>query len=148
MFHNVLSQLGNFVGWLFRWYANRVVQSWRREIRRPRNARNKWIWIGLCIFFALFLLPYLAEMAFSDSFLFGLSFIWSTFLALSFAYVLRHPGWLIIVYIAAALGREVNNLFSIAREEVGRGNIIGAIILFSFGVFLMVWVNRMSKGEV
>jgi hypothetical protein len=88
-------------------------------------------------------------MAFSEGLLFGLSFIWSTFLAISFAYILRHPVVLILIYIAAALGQEVNNLFATATEEAGRGNIIGAVILLSFGVYLMVnLVWPMEKGEI
>jgi hypothetical protein len=149
MFRNMLLQLSNFAGRLFRWYAGKVVESWRQEIRRSRKTKDRWIWIGLCVFFALFLLPYLATMAFSEGLLFGLSFIWSTFLAISFAYILRHPVVLILIYIAAALGREVNNLFATATEEAGRGNIIGAIILLSFGVYLMVnLVWPMEKGEI
>jgi hypothetical protein len=103
--------------------------------------------VGLCIFFTIFLLPYLVTMAFSEGLLFGLSFIWSTFLAISFAYILRNPIVLILVYIAAALGQEVNNLFATAAEEAGKGNIIGAIILLSFGIYLMVdLVWPMEKG--
>lgn len=145
----MLLQLSNFAGKLFRWYAGRVVESWHQAIRKSRNKRDGWIGIVLCIFFTLLLLPYLATMAFSEGLLFGLSFIWSTFLAISFAYILKHPVVLILIYIAAALGREVNNLFATATEEAGRGNIIGAIILLSFGIYLMVnLVWPMEKGEI
>jgi hypothetical protein len=104
MFHDILSQLSNLVRSLLRWYIDKVIESWQGEIRTQRNRRDKWIWIGFSIIFALILLPNLAIKAFSDSFLFGLSFIWSTFLAISFAYILRNLVVLILVYIAAAFG--------------------------------------------
>jgi len=148
MFHDILLQLGNFAGKLFRWYTNKVAESWRQAIRKSQNKRDGWVGIALCIFFTLFLLCYLPTMAFSESLLFGLSFIWSAFLAISFAYVLRHPVVLICVYIGAALGQEANNLFATATKEAASGSIIGAIILLSFGGYLIFWASRMKKGEI
>jgi cobalamin biosynthesis protein CobD/CbiB len=148
MFHDILLQLGDFAGKLFHWYTNKVIESWRQAIRKSQNKRDGWIGIALCIFFSLFLLCYLPTMAFSESLLFGLSFIWSAFLAISFAYVLRHPVVLICVYIGAALGQEANNLFVTATKEAASGSIIGAIILLSFSGYLIFWANRMKKGEI
>lgn len=55
------------------------------------NRDNKWVLAGLCVFFSFFLLPYLTKEAFSDSFLLGLSLVWSALLAISVAYILRNP---------------------------------------------------------
>ena len=148
MVQEILSRLGEFTLWLLRWYFDRVVTSWHREIDRLGNRDNKLLWIVLCIFFTLFLLPYLTKEAFSDSFLLGLSFIWSSFLAISFAYILRNPLLLILVYIAVVWGREITTLFTTAKEEATRGNVIGALIVFGFGVYLIMWANRMKRGEI
>jgi len=148
MVQEILSRLGEFTLWLLRWYFDRVVTSWHREIDRLGNRDNKLLWIVLCIFFTLFLLPYLTKEAFSDSFLLGLSFIWSSFLAISFAYILRNPLLLILVYIAVVWGREITTLFTTAKEEATRGNVIGALIVFGLGVYLIMWANRMKRGEI
>ena len=147
MVKDVLSRLGEFMLRLLRWYFDRVVTSWPREIEELGKRDNKWLWIVLCIFFALFLLPYLTKEAFSDSFLLGLSFLWSSFLAISFAYILRNPLLLILVYAAVVWGREIIPLFTAAKEEAARGNIIGALIVFGLGVYLIMRANRMKKGE-
>ena len=148
MFKDVLSQLGESILWLFRWYFDKVGISWHREINRLGNRDNKWLWISLCIFFALFLLPYLTKEAFSDSFLLGLSFIWSSFLAISFAYILKNPLVMILIYVGVVWGREITKLFTTAKEEATRGNVIGAVIVFGLGVYLIMWANRMKKGEI
>lgn len=148
MFRDVLSWLSGFLFWLLRWYFDRVVTSWHREIGKLGKRDNKWLWIVLCIFFALFLLPYLTKEAFSDSFLLGLSFIWSSFLAISFAYILRNPLLLILVYVAVVWGREITTLFTTAKEEATSGNIVGALIVFGLGIYLIMWANRMKKGEI
>jgi len=122
MFQDILSRLGESILRLLRWYFDRVVTSWRRECRRLGSRDNKWLWVGLCVFFTLFLLPYLTKEAFSDSFLLGLSFIWSSFLAISFAYILKNPLVLILVYVGVVFGREIINLFTTAKEEATRGN--------------------------
>ena len=147
MVKDILSRLGEFILWLLRWYFDRVIASWHREIGRLGKRDNKWLWIVLCIFFALFLLPYLAKEAFSDSFLLGLSFVWSSFLAISFAYILRNPLLLILVYVAVVWGREIIPLFTTAKEEATKGNIIGALIVFGLGVYLIMMANRLKKGE-
>jgi hypothetical protein len=99
--------------------------------------------------FTFILLPILTKEAFSDSFLLGLSFVWSAFLALSFAYVLKYPQVMILVYVGVILTREVtNNIFNAAREEVTRGNIIGAIIVFALGIYLVYWANHIKRGDV
>ncbi len=148
MFQDILSRLGEFLVWMLRWYFDRVVTSWHREISRLGDRDNKWLWIGLCIFFAIFLLPYLTKEAFSDSFLLGLSFMWSAFLAISFAYILKNPLLMIIVYVGVVFGRGVMTLFTTAKEEATGGNILGAIIVFGLGVYLIMWANRMKRGDV
>lgn len=147
MAKDILSRLGEFTLWLLRWYFDRVVVSWRWEFGRLGNRDNKWLWAVLCIIFTLFLLPYLTKEAFSDSFLLGLSFVWSSFLAISFAYILRNPILLILVYVAVVFGREIMSLFTVAKEEAAAGNIIGALIVFGLGVYLIIWANRLKKGE-
>ncbi len=148
MFKDILSQLGESILWLFRWYFDKVGISWHREINRLGNRDNKWLWISLCIFFALFLLPYLTKEAFSDSFLLGLSFIWSSFLAISFAYILRNPLLMILVYVGVVFGREIMTLFTTAKEAATSGNLIGALIVFSLGVYLIAWASRMKRGDI
>lgn len=148
MFKNILSKLGEFAVWLLRWYIDRVTASWRQEWRRLRNRDNKWVWIGLSIFFTIFLVPYLGEEAFSDSLLLGLSFIWSTFLAVSFGYVLRHPLLIILVYVGVVFGREVISIFTSAKEAAFTGDAIGAVILFILGIYLIIRVNDIKTGAV
>ena len=148
MVRDIFSRLGELTLWLLRWYSDRVITSWHREVSRLGNRDNKWLWIGLCIFFAIFLLPYLTKEAFSDSFLLGLSFMWSAFLAISFAYVLRNPLLMILVYVGVVFGREIMTLFTAAKEEVISGNLIGALIVFGLGVYLITWANRIKRGEV
>ena len=134
---------------LLRWYIDRVGKSWRRELRRIGRRENKWLWVGMCVFFAVFLLPYLTKEAFSDSVLLGLSFIWSGLLAISFAYILKNPLVMIIVYVGVIFGREITNtIFGAAEEEFSAGNIIGALIVIALGVYLITWANRMKRGEV
>jgi len=145
---NILSWLSGFVLWLFRWYLDRVTTSWRREFNRLGDLDNKWIWIGLSIFFTLFLLPYLGKEAFSDSLLLGLSFVWSTFLAISFGYILRHPLLLILVYVGVVFGREVISIFTSAKEAVITGDVIGAVILFALGIYLIVRVSDIKTGAI
>ncbi len=119
MVRDIFSRLGGLTLWLLRWYSDRVVTSWHREVSRLGNRDNKWLWIGLCVFFAIFLLPYLTKEAFSDSFLLGLSFVWSAFLAISFAYILRNPLLMILVYVGVVFGREIMTLFTAAKNDVG-----------------------------
>ncbi len=148
MVRDILSRLGGFTLWLLRWYYDRVITSWNRELRRVRRRYNKWLWVGLCIFFALFLLPYLTKEAFSDSFLLGLSFLWSAVLAISFAYILKNPLLMILVYIGVIFGRQIMTLFTTAKEEAIVGNILGALIVFGLGIYLITWANRMKRGEI
>jgi len=148
MVRDIFSRLGELTLWLLRWYFDRVVTSWHREVGRLGNRDNKWLWIGLCVFFAIFLLPYLAKEAFSDSFLLGLSFVWSAFLAISFAYILKNPLLMIIVYVGVFFGRQIMTLFTTAKEEATAGNILGAVIVFGLCVYLITWANRMKRGDV
>ena len=148
MLREILAWLFDKLLWLLRWYFDRVVTSWHRELRRLGRQDNKWLWVGLCIFFAIFLLPYLTKEAFSDSFLLGLSFVWSAFLAISFAYILKNPILMILVYVGVVFGRRIMTLFTTAREEATSGNIIGALIVFGLGVYLITWANRMKKGDI
>lgn len=112
------------------------------------NRDNKWVWIGLCIFLSFFPLSYLTKEAFSDSFLLGLSFIWSAFLAISFAYILRNPLVMILVYVGVVFGREVMTIFTAAKGEATSGDVIGAIIVFALGIYLITWANHMKRGEI
>ncbi len=148
MVRDIFSRLGELTLWLLRWYFDRIVTSWNRELRRLGRRDNKWLWVGLCIFFVLFLLPYLTKEAFTDSFLLGLSFLWSAFLAISFAYILKNPLLMIIVYVGVVFGREIMTLFTTAKEEATVGNILGAIIVFGLGVYLITWANRMKRGDI
>ena len=148
MRHQTLAWLSDKLLWLLRWYFDRVVTSWQQEIRKLGNRDNKWLWVGLCAFFAIFLLPYLTKEAFSDSLLLGVSFVWSSFLAISFAYVLRNPLLMIIIYAGVVFGREVVTLFTAAKEEATGGNILGAVIVFCLGIYLITWANRMKRGDI
>jgi len=145
----MLSKLGESVAWLLRWYFNRASTSWRRELSKLGRRDNKWVWIGLCILFSLLLFPILTREAFNDSFLLGLSFVWSGFLALSFAYILRNPQVMIIVYVGVIFGREVvNTILGATKDEMTRGNIVGALIVVALGIYLITWANRMKKGDI
>jgi hypothetical protein len=148
MLREILAWLFDKLLWLIRWYFDRVVTSWQREIRKLGNRDDKYLWIGLCAFFAIFLLPYLTREAFSDSFLLGISFVWSSFLAISFAYILRNPLLMIIVYVGVVFGREITTLFTTAKEEATGGNILGAVIVFCLGIYLITWANRMKRGDI
>lgn len=149
MLQDILSRIGQLLLRLLRWYADRATLAWRRELRRLGRRENKWVWVGLCILFSLILFPILTKAAFDDSFLLGISFLWSGFLALSFAYVLKHPQVMIIVYLGVIFGREVTNtIFGAAKEEMTRGNIIGALIVMALGIYLITWANRMKRGDI
>ena len=148
MARDIFSRLSELTLWLLRWYFDRVVTSWNRELRRLGRRENKWLWVGLCIFFALFLLPYLTKEAFFDSFLLGLSFLWSAFLAISFAYILKNPQLMMLVYVGVVFGRQILTLFTTAKEEAISGNVVGALIVFGLGVYLIMWANRMKRGDV
>ncbi len=147
MIKDILSQLGELTLKVLRWYLDRVITCWQQEIDKLRNRDNKWVWIPLCIFFALFLLPYLTKEAFHDSFLLGLSFAWSAFLAVSFAYILRNPLVMIIVYVGVTFGRQITTLFTAAKEEATQGNVIGALIVLGLGIYLLMWANSMKRGK-
>jgi len=148
MLRDVLTWLSEFLLSLLHWYADRVVASWKREYHRLRNRDNKWVWTGLCVFFALFLLPYLAKDAFTSGVLLGLSFLWASFIAISFGYILKSPLLLILVYVAVIFRGQITGLFVTAKDSIISGDIIGAAILIFLGMFLTIWVNRIGKGEV
>ena len=148
MLREILAWLFDKLLWLLRWYFDRVATSWQREIRRLGNRDNKWVWVGLCFFFALFLLPYLAKDAFTSGVLLGLSFLWASFLAISFGYILRSPLLLILVYVVVVFRGQITGLFITAKDSIISGDIIGAAILIFLGIFLTIWVNRIGKGEV
>jgi hypothetical protein len=94
-------------------------------------------------------MPYLTQQAFIDSFLLGLSFLWSAFLAISFAYILKNPLVMIIVYVGVVFGREVTNtILGAAKDELSAGNILGALIVFCLGIYLISWANRMKRGDL
>ena len=143
------SRQSEFLRQLSHWYIEKVRISWHQEIHRLKNTDDKNVWIAICIIFNILLIPYLGKEAFSDSFLLGLSFLWSTFLAVSFAYILRHPMLLILVYVGVVFGREViSSLVIPAKEAVIAGDIIGAIVLFFFGIYLIKWANDMKTGTI
>jgi len=148
MVRDIFLRLGELTLRILRWYFDRVVITWNMELHRLGRRDNKWLWVGMCIFFALFLLPYLTKEAFSDSFLLGLSFLWSAFLAISFAYILKNPLLMIIVYVGVIFGRQVMTLFTTAKEEAIGGNVIGALIVIGLGIYLITWANRMKRGEL
>jgi hypothetical protein len=148
MLREVLAWLFGKLLLLLHWYFDRVVICWHREVGRLGNRDNKWLWVVLCIFFAIFLLPYLTREAFSDSLLLGLSFVWSSFLAVSFAYILRNPLVMIIVYVGVVFGRQIMMVFTAAKEEAAAGEIVGAIIVFCLGIYLVTWANRMKRGDI
>ena len=62
--------------------------------------------------------------------------------------VLKNPLVLIIVYVGVIVSRELFSLFTAAKEEATQGNIVGAIIVFALGVYLIVWANRLKKGDL
>lgn len=143
------SRQSKLIQQLWRWYTEKVRSSWRQESHRLRNVRDKNYWIALCIIFNILLIPYLGKEAFSDSFSLGLSFLWSTFLAVSFAYILRHPLLLILVYVGVIFGREIiNSIANSAKEAAIAGDVIGTIILFFFGAYLIKKANDMKTGAI
>jgi hypothetical protein len=148
MFKDILSKISEIMFKLSTWYVDRVQISWKREIRRLGRRNGNWIWIGLCILFTFILLPILTKEAFHIGFLLGLSFIWSSILAVSFAYILRNPLVMILVYVGVVFGREIMSVFTSAKEEAINGNVIGAIIICALGVYLLLWANRLKKGEL
>ena len=148
MLREILAWLFDKLLWILRWYFDRVVTSWYRELRRLGRQNNKWLWVSLCLFFAIFLLPYPTKEAFSDSILLGLSFVWSSFLAISFAYILKNPILMILVYVGVVFGRQIMTIFTTTKEEATSGNVIGASIVFGLGVYLIMWVDRMKRGDI
>ena len=143
------SRLSKLIRQILSWYTEKVQASWRQEIYRLRNVRDKNYWIVICIFFNILLIPYLGKEAFLNSFSLGLSFLWSTFLAVSFAYILRHPLLLILVYVGVIFGREVlSTIANSAKEAAIAGDVIGTIILILFGVYLIKKANDMKTGAI
>jgi len=55
---------------------------------------------------------------------------------------------MIMVYVGVVFGRQIMTLFITAKEEATSGNIIGALIVFGLGVYLIMWANRMKRGEI
>ncbi len=55
---------------------------------------------------------------------------------------------MIIVYVGVVFGREVMTVFTTAKEEATSGNVIGAVIVFALGIYLITWANRMKRGEL
>jgi len=146
MLREILAWLSDKLLWLLRWYFDRVVTSWQREFRRLRNKDNKWLWIILCIGYTVFLLPYLAQEAFSTSIMLGLSFLGSAFLAVSFGYILRNPVLLIVLYALVIFRREVSSLFGIAKDTATGGDILGAVILVLLAIYL-IWKTKQLELE-
>jgi len=55
---------------------------------------------------------------------------------------------MILVYVGVVFGRQVMTLFIAAKEEATSGSVIGAVIIFALGIYLIAWANRMKRGEV
>lgn len=55
---------------------------------------------------------------------------------------------MILVYVGVVFGREIMTLFTAAREEATSGNVVGAAIVFGLGVYLIMWVNSIKKGDI
>ncbi|RLC68862.1 MAG: hypothetical protein DRI26_09705 [Chloroflexi bacterium] len=77
-----------------------------------------------------------------------MSFVWATFLAISFGWILRHPLALILVYLGCILGGQVMTLLGAAKDEAAKGNVVGAAILAGLGVYLLAWANRIKRAEI
>lgn len=140
----------NLISYFFSWYFKTVSKCWKREIQHIRGKKNdKWFWIILCVGFTLILLPIMVKEAFTDSFLLGVSFIWASMIAVSFAYILRNPAALIIIYIGVIYGREVTSSFlGAAKDEFSAGNLLGTAIVIILGLYLISWANRIKKVDI
>jgi len=55
---------------------------------------------------------------------------------------------MILVYVGVIFGRQIMTLFTATKEEATGGNIIGALIIFALGVYLITWANRMKRGDI
>jgi len=55
---------------------------------------------------------------------------------------------MIIVYVGVVFGRHLMTLFTTAKEEATSGNVIGALIVFGLGIYLITWANRMKRGDI
>lgn len=149
MFRELLSGLFRFTGWLVRWWVAKSIASWKHESRRLRNKQNKYLWVGLCIFFTIFLLPYLAKDVFSSGILIGLSFMWASFVVISFGYIIRNPILLILTYVAVIARQQVSStFFYTAKDSAAQGDIIGTVILVFLGIFLTARVKRIGEGDI
>lgn len=146
MLREILAWLFDKLLWLLRWYFDRVATSWQREVRRLGNRDNKWLWIVLCIVCTLFLLPYLAQEAFSMNIMLGLSFLSSAFLVVSFGYILRNPMLLIVLYVLVIFRRELSGFFGTAKDTAMGGDILGAIILVGLAIYL-IWKTKQIERD-
>lgn len=133
---------------LLRWYMKKVSISWSRELTNLRQEQDAPIWFLLCIGFTVFLFVYLLPKAFSLSILTGLSFTWATFVAISFAYVLRSPLLLVLVYVGVIFSREIMGIFIAAKNAALVGDILGALILIVLGIYLTTKANDMKSGAI
>lgn len=145
----MLKPLGRFTVWLIRWYIKKVVKSWSGEFRRLKrigNQEKKGLRIALCIVYTVFLLPYLAQEAFSTNIMLGLAFLSSAFLAVSFGYILRNPMILVVLYVLVIFRREVSGFFGVAKDTAMSGDILGAIILVGLAIYL-IWKTKQIERE-
>jgi hypothetical protein len=148
MWKNLISKLGQLIFRLLFWYTEKVHLSWTTKTRKVKKRKNGWFRIIVYILFNSILFMILTEEAFKIGFLLGMSFIWSSFIAISFAYVLNNPLVIVLVFVGVVLGREIIPVFYSAKTEVVNGNIIGALIVFALGIVLLIWANRLKKGEL
>jgi len=133
---------------LITWYLQKATSSWSRELANLKNNQDGQIWLILSFGFTLFLFIYLLPEAFSISILTGLSFLWATFIAISFGYILRSPLLLILVYVGVLFSREITGIFIAAKDAATVGDILGAIILIAFGIYLTAKANDMKSGAI
>jgi len=105
------------------------------------------MWVGLCVFFTLFLLPYFTKEAFGENFILGVSFIWSVFWAISFAHILKNPAMLILIYVCVVFSHQLLGLFGVARESALQGDWLSALIMVAFSIYLILETNRIERGD-
>ena len=55
---------------------------------------------------------------------------------------------MILVYVGVVFGRQIMTIFTTAKEEATSGNVIGAVIVFGLGVYLITWANRMKRVDI
>ncbi len=145
--YNIGSKLARLMVWIFLWYKRKSAASWHQELQRIPK-RNRLAYLIQCAITSGLLIYAIFAPTFSDDFMLGLNFAWSAFLAISFGYVLRHPMMLALVYIGVMLKDVPIEFLSSAKTASDHGDAIGAIVLFLFGIYLIIWVNSIKDGSI